>query len=223
MYQFPKNDPPRHTAYPIDPAGYAFIGAGAFITAVFALLSAPTPAIVFMILTLFVCFFFRDPDRLVPAEENAIVSPADGKIIAIAPTTESPFGPGDWVRISIFMSIFNVHVNRVPYTGKIETIDYFPGKFVSAHLDKASTDNERNAILMKTEEGFHIGWMQIAGLIARRIICRIQPGDGVQKGQRFGVICFGSRVDTYLPGNAIISIAAGEHVKAGATVIARMP
>jgi phosphatidylserine decarboxylase len=176
-----------------------------------------------MILTLFVCFFFRDPDRLVPAEQNTVVSPADGKIVAITPTAQSPFGPGDWVRISIFMSIFNVHVNRIPYAGKIETIDYFPGKFVSAHLDKASTDNERNAILMKTAEGIQIGWMQIAGLIARRIICRIQPGDEVQKGQRFGVICFGSRVDTYLPANAVISVAAGDHVKAGATIIARMP
>ena len=223
MYRFPTNDPPRQTAFPIDPAGYAFIGTGAFITAVFALLSAATPTVVFMILTLFVCFFFRDPDRLVPLDETAVVSPADGKVIGIVPTSESPFGPGNWIRISVFMSIFNVHVNRVPYGGRIDSIDYFPGKFVSANLDKASSDNERNAILLTTPSGVRIGWVQIAGLIARRIICRIQEGDSVEKGQRFGVICFGSRLDTYLPATVMVAVAVGDRVHAGTTVIARMP
>jgi len=131
----------------------------------------------------------------------------------------SPFFKGSCMKISIFMSVFNVHVNRIPHEGRIKTIDYYPGNFFSANMDKASRENEHNAVFLETEEGKNICVVQIAGLIARRIICKIQEGDMVARGQRFGLICFGSRLDVYLPPDIRLNVAIGERVKAGISVL----
>jgi phosphatidylserine decarboxylase len=156
---------------------------------------------------------------LIPDQENAVVSPADGKVIKIETVQNSRFYDGPSRKISIFMSIFNVHVNRVPFEGKITKIAYFPGKFFSANLDKASRDNEHNAVFLETEGGRRLCFVQIAGLVARRIICNIQEEDAVERGQRFGLICFGSRLDIYLPENTNIHVKLGDSVFAGTSIL----
>jgi len=216
-YNWPER--PRNTAYPIASPGYPFIFASAFITAVFALLELTVPALLGVVVTLFICYFFRDPDRLVSRKEGGVVSPADGKIISAGVVENSRFLDGKCLKVSIFMSVFNVHVNRIPHEGEIKEIDYYPGKFFSANLDKASDKNEHNAVLIETDGGEKICTVQIAGLIARRIICNIQKGEKVVRGRRFGMICFGSRLDVYLPENLNLNVTVGEHVKAGSSVL----
>jgi len=152
-----------------------------------------------------------------------VVAPADGKVILVGPEGNSPFFKGECIKISIFMSIFNVHVNRIPHEGRVKTISYYPGKFFSANLDKASRLNEHNAVFLETKEGKNICVVQIAGLIARRIICKIQEGDLVAGGQRFGLICFGSRLDVYLPPDTNLNVAVGDRVKAGTSVLGVLP
>ncbi len=215
------SDPPSQTAFPVARAGYPFIFASAFATAVFALLGMAVLAIAGLLITGFICFFFRDPDRLIPVGEGIVVSPADGKVIAVVPVDQTPYFDGACTRISVFMSIFNVHVNRVPHEGTIRRVHYHPGKFFSANLDKASTDNEHNALLLESPSGRQVGFVQIAGLVARRIICAVQPGDVLQRGQRFGLICFGSRLDIYLPRDTDVQVAKGDKVKAGSTIVGR--
>jgi phosphatidylserine decarboxylase len=170
----------------------------------------------------FICFFFRDPDRVVPTGKGHIISPADGRIVSITEIENPRFYDGRCLKISIFMSVFNVHVNRVPYEGKIVKTEYHPGKFFSANLDKASKDNEHNAIFLESEQGDKICFVQIAGLIARRIICHIQQGDEVKRGQRFGMICFGSRLDVYLPLYTKPLVRIGDRVKAGTSLLGKM-
>jgi phosphatidylserine decarboxylase len=169
--------------------------------------------------TFFICFFFRDPDRVIPNYTGCVVSPADGRVISAALMEDSRFYEGSCIKVSIFMSIFNVHVNRIPHEGHIKKIHYYPGKFFSANLDKASNHNEHNAIFIETEAGKKICTVQIAGLIARRIICKLQKGDIVNRGQRFGLICFGSRLDVYLPPGINLKVAVGDKVKAGTSVL----
>ena len=154
---------------------------------------------------------------------RGIVSPADGKVIAISEAAQNPFDDQKRLKISIFMSIFDVHVNRIPYDGKVENIIYHPGKFLSANLDKASQENEHNAIKIRTEDNRSFWVVQIAGLIARRIICNIAPGDTVSKGNRFGLICFGSRLDVYLPTDVRVAVSKGTQVRAGETILGDMP
>jgi phosphatidylserine decarboxylase len=168
---------------------------------------------------LFICYFFRDPDRVVPKAAGAVVSPADGKVIWTGTVDSSPCFQKTSVKISIFMSVFNVHVNRIPHEGWIQKVNYHPGRFFSANLDKASRHNEQNAVSIKTEDGKDICMVQIAGLIARRIICKIQEGDSVVRGQRFGLICFGSRLDVYLPPETTLKVTVGDKVKAGTSVL----
>jgi phosphatidylserine decarboxylase len=222
MNQFEWPDPPRQTAYPVAKAGFPFIFAASFITAVFALLGMAILAILGTVVTLFICFFFRDPDRAVPNLEGTLVSPADGKVIAVEPLPSSQYSEGPCQKISIFMNIFNVHVNRVPCAGTVKEIDYFPGKFFNASLDKASAENEHNALMIETESGRPLCMVQIAGLVARRIICAVQRGHAVTKGQRMGLICFGSRVDLYLPEDAVIGVTVGDRVKAGTSIIGEL-
>lgn len=210
------------TAFPISKAGYPFIFALAFITIVFAILGTIFISFIFLFLTLFTCFFFRDPDRLVPISPSAIVSPADGKIIDISIVNNCPCLTGKYRKISIFMSIFNVHVNRAPFEGTVKQIDYYPGKYFSANLDKASKNNERNAILVQTKTGINICFVQIAGLVARRIICSIQPGNLLKKGQRIGLICFGSRLDLYIPLDVNLNVVKGNVVRAGSSIIGEL-
>jgi len=219
MNKFAWPDPPKQTAFPVAQAGFSFICASVFATAVFALLDLTFLAVAGLAVTFFICFFFRDPDRVVPDESGVIVSPADGKVVAIDIMETGQFFEGRCLKISIFMSLFNVHVNRIPHEGKVTAINYFPGKFFSANLDKASKHNEHNAVFIETEKGQKICFVQIAGLIARRIICKLQKGDTVSRGQRFGLICFGSRVDVYLPADSKLNISAGDCVKAGTSVL----
>lgn len=213
---------PRLTAFPVAREGVPFMFVAAFATAVFALLHLTVLALLGLVITLFVCYFFRDPDRVVPADAGALVSPADGKVILVGTVDGGPYYDGPCLKISIFMSIFNVHVNRIPYEGKIDRIAYHPGKFFSANLDKASLDNEHNAVYMEAAEGTKFCVVQIAGLVARRIICRVQKGDRLDRGQRFGLICFGSRLDLYLPTGFQPRVSVGEHVRAGASVLGRL-
>ncbi len=218
-YRFNRVDPPQTSALPVANAGYPFIGAAAFCTFVFALLEIAWLAILGLIATFFITYFFRDPERFVPSPENAVVSPADGRVVQAEVVDQNPFIEGRCLKIGIFMSIFNVHVNRIPYSGTIENTIYKPGKFVSADKAAASLQNEQQALVLETEKGQKIGFVQIAGLVARRIICRVQPGDAVSRGERFGMICFGSRLDVYLPAEASAEVAKGDKVKAGQSII----
>lgn len=222
MNQYTRAEAQNQTAYPVAKAGHPFIFSAAFATAVFALLGWDVPALIGLLITGFICFFFRDPDRVVPDVDHAMVSPADGKVVGIENLEESRFYEGPCIRISIFMSVFNVHVNRIPFGGTIQKVDYFPGKFFSANLDKASRDNEHNAVFIETEGGVPICVVQIAGLIARRIICTVHQGHTVVKGQRMGLICFGSRVDVYLPASAKPEVLLGDRVSAGTTILGRL-
>ena len=219
MNKFSWPDPPSHVAFPVARAGYPIIFMAAFTTAVFALLGSVVFALSGLGVTFFICYFFRDPDRIVPNHSGAVVSPADGRVISVEPVDESPFFHETCLKISIFMSVFNVHVNRIPYEGSVKDVRYYPGKFFTANLDKASKQNEQNAILLETDSGRTICVVQVAGLIARRIICRIQEGDAVARGQRFGMICFGSRLDIYLPTDARPNVAVGNRIKAGTSIL----
>jgi phosphatidylserine decarboxylase len=220
---YTKVEPASPNAFPIAKAGLPFIGIAAFTTAVFALLGLAFLALTGLVATLFICYFFRDPDRVVPDRDGAVVSPADGKVIKVETVAKGRFYNESCLKISIFMSIFNVHVNRVPFSGEIARVAYFPGKFFSANLDKASSDNEHNAVFLKTDKGREICFVQIAGLVARRIICHVQEGQTVKRGQRFGLICFGSRLDVYLPTDTNISVKVGDRVRAGTSVLGELP
>lgn len=173
------------------------------------------------LISLFVLQFFRDPGRVVPDVEHAVLSPADGRIVVIE-KTEDIYGKREALKISVFMNVFNVHSNRSPVDGKVESVHYFPGKFVNADLDKASLENERNALIIKTQNGQTVTCVQVAGLIARRILCYVGGGEILQKGQRFGFIRFGSRVDVYLPLSARPKVAVGDKVYATETVLAEL-
>jgi phosphatidylserine decarboxylase len=219
MEKFFWSDPLSQKAFPVAKPGYSVIGASAFATAILAMIGLTVLAFFGLIGTFFICWFFRDPDRVIPSKEGAVVSPADGKVVIRDIVEDCPFMKGPCLKISIFMSIFNVHVNRIPYEGTISRVVYNPGKFFTANLDKASKDNEQNAIILKTENDKDICFIQIAGLVARRIICGVQEGDSLLRGQRFGMICFGSRLDVYLPSDSRPEVFVGEKVKAGTSVL----
>ncbi len=176
-------------------------------------------AILFLLLTIFIVYFFRDPERTPPPEENAIVSPADGKVIIAEKVYEENHLKKEVLKISIFMNVFNVHVNRMPLDGEVIDIDYHPGKFLNASFDKASSENERNELLIRNKKGREILLVQIAGLIARRIVCYLSEGSKVVKGERFGLIRFGSRLDIYLPLDVELRVKVGQKVKAGETIL----
>jgi phosphatidylserine decarboxylase len=176
-------------------------------------------------LTIWCYYFFRDPKRSVPQDANLILSPADGVISLIesaVPPPELGMGPQALTRVSVFMNVFNCHVNRAPIAGEITAVAYRPGKFFNASLDKASTDNERNALAIRMADGRQIAVVQIAGLVARRIVCWGKPGQGLRAGERFGLIRFGSRLDVYLPDGVAPLVALGQTMVAGESVIARL-
>ncbi|MBS0484170.1 MAG: phosphatidylserine decarboxylase [Proteobacteria bacterium] len=176
-------------------------------------------AIPFWVIALFVLQFFRDPPREVPADRNAILAPADGRIVAVE-KTQDPYLDREALKISVFMNVFNVHSNRSPVDGEVRNKWYFPGKFINADLPKASLENERNALWIKTDQGADVTCVQVAGLIAKRILCHVSPGDHLARGQRFGFIRFGSRVDVYLPLNTKVNVNIGDKVSATLTVLA---
>lgn len=222
MNKFSWPDPNSQSAFPIARPGYSFIGAAAFTTFIFALLGLILPALLGLASTFFIIYFFRDPDRTVPNGVGLVASPADGKVVVAGTVENSTYYEGTCLKISVFMSVFNVHVNRMPCSGKVKKIIYNPGKYISANLDKASKENEQNAVYLEMEDGKEICTVQIAGLIARRIICNVQEGDVVNRGQRFGMICFGSRLDVYLPRDSKINVAVGDIVKAGTTILGEL-
>ncbi len=177
-----------------------------------------------LLLGIFVGSFFRNPDRYPPFREGTVVSPADGRILSVTQVDGPELsGIAECTKVSIFMSVFNVHVNRAPVAGRVLEIHYKPGKFFSANLDKAAEENERNLVVMEDEQGRRIAFVQIAGLIARRIVCFVGPEDTLEKGERFGLIRFGSRVDLYLPTSTEIDVSVGQHVKGGETIIGYLP
>lgn len=175
----------------------------------------------FWIIALFVLQFFRDPPRTIPQQANAVLSPADGRIVVVE-KAHDPYAGREALKISVFMNVFNVHSNRAPVDGTIEKIEYFPGKFVNADLDKASIENERNAVVLSTDNGTVVTFVQVAGLIARRILCYVGKGDKLARGQRYGFIRFGSRVDVYLPLTARPLVTVGEKVSATETILAEL-
>ena len=219
MNNFSWPDQPGQATFLVAKPGYPFIIASAFITAVFALLGLTVLSLTGLAVTIFICYFFRDPDRVTPNKNGAVVSPADGRVVEACIKGSNPYFEGRCLKISIFMSVFNVHVNRIPHEGKVEKINYYPGKFISANLNKASTDNERNAVFIKTDQGKKYCVVQIAGLIARRIICKINEGDRMARGKRFGMICFGSRLDVYLPDDTKLNVHIKDRVKAGTSIL----
>jgi phosphatidylserine decarboxylase len=174
------------------------------------------------LVALFVLQFFRDPPREVPAGEGLVLSPADGRIVQVGNARDDYLGR-EALKISVFMNVFNVHSNRAPVDGAVENVWYFPGLFVNADLDKASTDNERNAVHLRTASGIDVTSVQVAGLIARRILCYVAKGDRLARGDRYGFIRFGSRVDVYLPVGSRPKVAIGDKVSATSTVLAELP
>ena len=171
------------------------------------------------LIALFVLQFFRDPAREIPKDEGVVLSPADGRVIKVE-RAQDPYGQRDAILISVFMNVFNVHSNRSPVDGRIEKIQYYPGKFFNADLDKASLENERNAIVLTTPDRQTVTFVQVAGLIARRILCYVKAGDVLTRGQRYGFIRFGSRVDVYLPLTAHVKVSIGDKVAATTTILA---
>jgi phosphatidylserine decarboxylase len=210
--------PPPH------PAGRPFLLGSLVVLAIGAVLSSWL-AIAGLLFGLFCLFFFRDPDRVAPARSGAVLAPADGRVVSIVsgvPPAELGLGPANRWRVSIFLSIFNVHVNRVPASGTVTRIAYRHGSFLNASLDKASELNERNAIALRLADGRELAVVQIAGLIARRILCFIHEGDAVRGGDRMGIIRFGSRTDLYLPEGVQPLVLEGQTMIGGETVIAEM-
>ncbi|MBO4318608.1 MAG: phosphatidylserine decarboxylase family protein [Mailhella sp.] len=209
----------RSASAGIAPEGFPIIGLLAVTAAVFGMLGWSLPAGIVLVLLWFSVWFFRDPERVTPTADGIAVSPADGKIILITKAADPIYG-AECTRISVFMNIFSVHVNRAPVSGDVKAIRYFPGKFFNASLDKASEDNERCAYAMQDADGRSWVFVQIAGLIARRIVCRAEEGDHLTRGGRFGLIRFGSRMDVYLPSGYVPSVGIGDEVFAGLSVIA---
>jgi phosphatidylserine decarboxylase len=212
------------TPYPhpiIAREGWPFLAA-AFVISILVSAAWGWWSIPFWLATLFILQFFRDPQRAVPDETDAVVSPADGRVVAVEKSRD-PYLDRDALKISVFMNVFNVHSNRSPVDGEVKKGWYFGGKFLNAALDKASLENERNALWIHTIHGADVTCVQVAGLIARRILCYVQPNDHLKRGQRFGFIRFGSRVDVYLPLSATPNAAVGDKVFAGESILARLP
>ena len=211
----------RAQAVSITPEGYPFIGAFALAALILFWLWSPLGWLG-TLLTLWCIFFFRDPPRVTPVREGLVVAPADGRIsqvTTVSPPPELGLGAAALPRISIFMSVFDCHINRSPVAGRIENVVYQPGKFFNADLDKASADNERNSLVIAAARG-RVAVVQIAGLVARRIVCFVRVGQPVGAGERFGMIRFGSRLDVYLPEHTPPLVAVGQTAIAGETVLA---
>lgn len=205
---------------PIHREGYFFAGSLLTLAVVFSTVSRWLGRF-FYLAAAFTLYFFRDPERTIPDGDCLIVSPADGKVIGIDSVEHVPFIDGPAKRVSIFLSIFDVHINRAPIKGKIAYRHYTPGEFLAAFEPKASVNNEQNAVGIEDGDGYRILVKQIAGLIARRILCWKNPGDAVAAGERFGLIRFGSRTEIYMPLDARIEVRLGQRVQGGSSVIAR--
>lgn len=212
-------------AFPIHKEGYRFILIFALTSIVIALISSKL-GLIGLVLTLWCIFFFRDPERVIPTESKIIVSPADGIVTLVEKGVTAPddlgFGDKKWNKISVFLNVFNVHVNRTPVAGTITKVSYKPGKFLSANVAEASSENERNSVVVKTADGTEIVFVQVAGLVARRIVSDIKEGQEVKTGDRYGIIRFGSRADLYFPENVEIKALVGQTMIGGETIIAKL-
>ncbi|HEY5674505.1 MAG TPA: phosphatidylserine decarboxylase family protein [Malonomonas sp.] len=209
----------RNQNQPIATEGYPFIALFAFITLVFALLDWSFLTLLLLALTLFSIYFFRNPERVIPEGENLIVAPADGKVIFVGDVQEDRYFNDRVTKVSIFMNVFSVHVNRVPCDGKVVDMYYQKGEFLNASLDKAANCNEQAGILLEADNGQQLLFVQIAGLVARRIVTYPLVGDLLKRGMRYGLIRFGSRVDIYFPKGSNVQVTLGEQTVAGETVL----
>lgn len=210
---------------PINAEGYNIILFVAVLTSVCSLISSVLASVMFIILALCV-YFFRDPNRVINDDVDFLVAPADGTVDAIekvSPPEELEMDSSiEWTRVSIFLSVFNVHIQRMPYAGKITKLNYREGKFLNVSVDKYSKDNERQSCVLETENGLQIPVVQIAGLVARRIVCNLNVNQEVKKGDKYGIIKFGSRVDLYLPTNVVPTVKIGQTMIAGESLIAKI-
>ncbi len=209
----------RAVGVPIVKEGFPFLGIGAGVTLLLGLLGWTVVAVAAAGLTLFAAWFFRNPARVIPQGPGLVVAPGDGTVIAIEEEFESRFLKDRSVRLTIFLNVFDVHVNRIPCEGVVEDIQYQPGAFLLASNPEATLKNEQNALFLRTAQGAKVLCVQVAGLIARRIVCWLSPGDRVMRGERFGLIRFGSRMDTYLPLGTELKVAVGQRVKGGETIV----
>lgn len=212
---------PRASALRVAREGYRFIAAAATLAVVLFAFGWTVLGALMLALTIFVVAFFRDPERYVPDGAGLIVSPADGRIIKVTRVQDDRFLHGEATLVSIFMSPADVHINRVPISGRVVDVRYHPGKYFRAFADKASLDNEQNAVLMEDERGRRLCFVQIAGFIARRIVCYLSTGMETERGQRCGMIMLGSRADIYLPLATEVRVKVGDHVSGASTVIAQ--
>lgn len=207
---------------PVAKEGYPFISFSVFITTISAILGYPVLTLVLLIVTTFILMFFRDPERIIPEGDDNIVSPADGKVIVSELVKDIRFSEDELLKISIFMNVFNVHVNRTPVSGIVRRVVHVPGAFLAADNEQAHLKNEYCAVTVTDRNNREITFVQIAGLIARRIVCWLEPADTVIQGRRYGLIRFGSRVDIYLPKDSRVVIRPGQKVTAGETILAHL-
>ncbi len=213
----------RAQGIPVAKEGVPFILIGAGLTLGTWAMGATWVAFFFGLVTLFVTWFFRNPARTIPVEEQVVVSPGDGTVVAVESEFEHRFLKEQSIRISIFLNVFDVHINRMPVGGTVQDMVYQPGKFVMANQPEASDMNEQNALMLRRSDGVKILCVQIAGLVARRIVSWVVPGEQVEKGERFGLIRFGSRMDVYLPEASTVRVGVGSKVKGGSSVLAEVP
>jgi phosphatidylserine decarboxylase len=215
----------KMVTFPIHKEGFKFIFIFALVAIILALLNNVL-GLIGLVLTLWCVFFFRDPERVIPVEENTVISPADGVVTLVEYGVEAPedlgYGKQKFNKISVFLNVFNVHVNRVPIGGTITKISYKPGKFLSANASDASAENERNSAVVKLDNGKEIIFVQVAGLVARRIISDLKEGQKVATGDRYGIIRFGSRADIYLPENVAVKCLVGQTMIGGETIVAKL-
>jgi phosphatidylserine decarboxylase len=209
----------------IAPEGIPFLLGAAVLAAALSLAWPRTyPAALFgLLLTVFVGWFFRNPDRTIPSHPKSVISPADGKIVYSGENPPGRYFDEPGKRVSVFMSLFDVHVNRAPVSGEVVSVQYHPGTFLAANAEKASLANEQNGVLLEMSDGQRVAYVQIAGLVARRIVCDLAPGDTIQAGQRVGIILFGSRVDILLPAAASLTVRVGDRVRAGESIVGELP
>ncbi|MBN2569157.1 MAG: phosphatidylserine decarboxylase family protein [Deltaproteobacteria bacterium] len=212
----------RYRKFPIVPDAFIFVLPLVVLVSLSIWWGSAGLTVLFIVITLYVMWFFRNPERTVPDDSKAVVSPADGRVLKVEEADGGDILEGSFKKISIFMNIFNVHVNRCPCSGVIKTIRYRKGKFFSANLDKASSQNERNSLVIETEEGKQIIVVQIAGLVARRIVCWAKEGEVFKRGERFGLIRFGSRLEVFMPVDTEVLVRVGDRVQAGHTKVGKL-
>lgn len=212
----------RAVGIPVVKEGIPFVGTAGGLTLLAGWLGWVVPAVLFGALTLFTAWFFRNPYRAIPQGAGLVVAPGDGKVIAIEEEFEPRYLKDRSIRVSIFLNVFDVHVNRIPCEGVVERVQYQPGAFLVANKPDATLKNEQNALMLRTVRDAKILCVQVAGLIARRIVCWVSAGDRVQRGERFGLIRFGSRMDTFLPVGTSLRVAVGDRVKGGETILGEL-